>query len=307
MEKKYLVKSFGLLTHSLITAVIFSTINCYARISPFQTTRLKSTAGAGVASMLMDESPFLNPASVGFFTESSLYFHKSDGTLTYEAPHDPKEKESDVKAFVVSDAKGGIKGTLAYTDEEILNESRESYSISLAHPAGKTSSMGFSYRYITDQTLEIDDGSTPTKKKYKPTSFGILHAVNPSFTLGIVLQDPLKEVPNETLLLVGAQFLYEGFLALILDAGGDYTKTISESNLYRAGIQFRVLDDIYLRGGTFNDRIHQEKGTGLGVGWVSPRFVVEYAMKNSTFLNDSSIGQLGQKNREHAFSVAYHF
>ena len=44
----------------------------------FETTRLKSTAGAGVASLLIDESTILNPAPMAFFNLASFYIQRSD-------------------------------------------------------------------------------------------------------------------------------------------------------------------------------------------------------------------------------------
>ena len=48
----------------------------WAQIREFQTTRLNSTGGAGVASMLSTEAGILNPAASAFFDGSSLSYQR---------------------------------------------------------------------------------------------------------------------------------------------------------------------------------------------------------------------------------------
>ena len=52
----------------------------------FQTTRLKSTGGAGVASILMDEATFLNPAPLAFFNLTAVLLQRTNGETSFESP-----------------------------------------------------------------------------------------------------------------------------------------------------------------------------------------------------------------------------
>ncbi len=45
----------------------------FARIHEYQTTRTKSVGGGGTGSVLLEESAFLNPASISFFQTSSIF------------------------------------------------------------------------------------------------------------------------------------------------------------------------------------------------------------------------------------------
>ncbi len=57
-----------------LLALFSFTFKAYAftRVHDFETTRLKSTSGAGVGSILLEEAAVLNPASLSFFSISYL-------------------------------------------------------------------------------------------------------------------------------------------------------------------------------------------------------------------------------------------
>jgi hypothetical protein len=57
----------------------------WAQIREFQTTRLNSTAGAGVASVLSTEAALLNPASSTFFSGSNLSYQSYSTSLRHES------------------------------------------------------------------------------------------------------------------------------------------------------------------------------------------------------------------------------
>jgi len=57
----------------------------WAQIRDFQTARLNSSAGAGVASILCTEAALLNPASCAFFSGSSLSYQSYSTSLRNES------------------------------------------------------------------------------------------------------------------------------------------------------------------------------------------------------------------------------
>ena len=48
----------------------------HAKIHEFETTHLKSAGSTGVAGIFMEEAAFLNPASLAFFTQGSVFFQR---------------------------------------------------------------------------------------------------------------------------------------------------------------------------------------------------------------------------------------
>ena len=103
----------------------------HARVHHYETTRMKSTAGAGIGSVLMDEASLLNPAALAFFNASSLYVQRS--TSQYEVTtrsNRTRSFENTHLGVIVSDAKSSVKGNIAYFDQEENGEARKSLALS---------------------------------------------------------------------------------------------------------------------------------------------------------------------------------
>ncbi|MBF0361855.1 MAG: hypothetical protein HQK49_12630 [Oligoflexia bacterium] len=302
--------------------------NCaYAKIHDYETTRLKSTAGAGVASVLMDESTILNPAPIAFFNVSSLYVQKanikygeSNATVSSgnseEAGGPSSIASSSAKddsgswGVMVSDAKGGMKGSISYQKQNEWFDQRKRFGVALAGNVAKTSSLGFAYRRTTDKIS--NDGQNYTENVYNQVVVGSMYALNENFTFGLVVVDPLKSKQGDNRVYLGSQCIITSVLTLIADMGFDYNQNLSNKFMYRGAIQVNFFSDLYLRAGFFSDKNLGEQGNGVGVGWLSPRLMVEAAMKNTEFkytdeeMHSSSINK-PKDMREIAFSVSYRF
>lgn len=271
-------------------------------IPEFQTTRLQSTAGAGVASLLMDEATVLNPAPVSLFKNGSLYYSRnmSDSTRT----QDSEAIENRTNAFIVSDTSSIIKGSFRYLDQTYRDSSRKEYALAAGSPIGKSSSMGISYirgeeEFVTnDQIVEFE---------YNVMNIGFLHALNEKFTMGLLVTDPLEEIENNTKAIVGLQYVFKDFLAIMLDSGADYRENLSDTILWRAAAQFKVYQDFYVRAGTFNDKGSSSRGNGAGIAWMGPKVVAELALKNTKFEENVDIALVDEELRELSFSFAYKF
>ena len=105
----------------------------WAQIREFQTTRLNSTAGTGVASILSTEAAILNPAASAFFNGSTFSYQRYSASLRKENPERvaasdefPKDNRSD-GAFL-SDHSGPIKGGVGYIRQKLKNRNRRNKS-----------------------------------------------------------------------------------------------------------------------------------------------------------------------------------
>jgi hypothetical protein len=262
-----------------------------ASIRDFETTRLKSTAGAGVGAILMDEATLLNPAPIAFYNVGSVYLNKGTSSSTSEGS---APSETDHMGVIVSDAKGGSKGSLSYQVQKVGETKKKFMAASMARLVNDKSAMGISLRKTTEEIA-----GTETLNIIQ-TIVGITHAVNQEFTIGFVVVDPLKQKIDDSKGTFGIQYVFKDFISIMGDIGANYYKGLGETFLYKSAIQFKLLDDFYARFGYFRDLGTEETGTGAGLGWVQPKLVLEAALKNSE-------NKKGEKVSETSFSLSYRF
>ena len=290
----------------LITALTFC-LGANARVHDYETTRLKSTGGAGVAAILLDESAVLNPAPIAFYNQSSLYLQKVNAEYNEADNYNTADfsENDDIKSVIVSDAKGSLKGSLAYHNQQEGADRRERISASIARPFNKTSSLGLNVRRSKD--INNINGLLEEEVYYQG-NIGVLHSASDNFTIGAVLFDALKEVREDNKFRLGVQYVYKKLITVMLDGGSDYNQDLSERAFYAGAVQLNVFKDFYARVGTFRDNYLKEKGNGIGVSWVSPKMNFELAFKNTNPYGESSSSiQYVSKVRETAFSLAYLF
>ncbi len=288
-----------------LIAMLTGTTFARNKLPRFETARMKSTAGTGVASILMDEATYLNPATIAYYKNSSFLFQKSGlETTTTNATSNPTE-EFNSMSIIASDAKGLAGGSLSYNTIEYKGESSKRFSSAFGRPIGKKSSFGINLTYTKEKTF--DENNQIVEQDYKQTSFGVAHAINQEFTLGLVLEDPFQERPEDTRAIAGFQYVFKGFVSLMFDLGADYNQNLSDTVKWSAASQLKVFEDFFLRFGTFNDKGRQEKGSGAGVGWLQPKLVLELAVKNTERLESLVLNQTGEDIKETSFSLSYRF
>jgi hypothetical protein len=279
----------------------------HAKLRDLETTRLKSTAGTGVGSVLMEESSVLNPAPVAFFKDASIYFQKISGNITQETSNNPHSAPMDIDsmAAIISESGRSLSGSVGYQYVEDRFDKRKRLMLSTASRVGEKSSLGVAARITQDALSE--NGQDIQNIKYNQFVFGTTHVLGESVTVGITFIDPLKERPDETRGIVGMQYVYEDFVFLIFDAGADYNKALSETFLYRGAIQFKVLHDFFIRAGFFADDGLKENGSGAGISWVQPKLMFDFALKNTNVEENASKEIPSEKIKETSFSISYRF
>jgi hypothetical protein len=268
----------------IILALMFSMgQSSWAQIREFQTTRLASTAGAGVASILSTEAALLNPAASAFFTGSSFSYQSYSTALKHE--NDSRISSSDdfsgrntSRGLFVSDHDGPLKGGFAYLTQDENNFERKQIIAHSAAAVGEQTSMGLTYRYIQDVLPEKFPHSHRIAHQ---VSIGFAHILDENTILGLVINDPYKSTPGEERILAGLQYAFASRFTLIADIGSQFTKDVKEKHIWRAAIQLQLFDDFFFRVGQFYDNVRGTKGTGWGVGWIGPRLGVEFAQKIS--------------------------
>ena len=267
----------------ILASMLLMGQSSWAQIREFQTTRLNSTAGTGIASVLATESAILNPAASAFFSGSSISYHSYKTSLRKEsddrdAANDDFPSRNKSQGLFMSDHDGPVKGGIAYIMQDENNFERSQV---IAHGAALVSdhtSMGFAYKYIYD--------TFPKSFKHRHSashqlSAGTTHIVDDKTIIGLVIVDPTRTTPDEERIIAGFQYQIASKLSLLGDAGTQYTKDVKDKYLWRAAVQLQLFDDFFLRVGKFYDNVRENKGTGWGVGWLGPKLGVEFAQKFS--------------------------
>ncbi|MBP5297115.1 MAG: hypothetical protein J6Y94_07280 [Bacteriovoracaceae bacterium] len=287
----------------------------------FETTRLKSTAGSGIASILMDEASILNPAAVAFFQVSSIYMQKSGGEFKTESSG-PQSQVGQASlgdklnslAFIASDGNQRLSGSLSFIQQKEGLAKRRQIGLASASSIGSKTALGFT------TTIQKDELPHQAPAKRWRFNLGILHALSENLSLGLVALDPWKKnlYLTQANLFLGIQYVYDNTISLIFDIGSNFYQSLNENLVTRGAIQLKVLKDLFLRVGAFEDRGRQEKGNGIGIGWAGPKLVFELAIKN-TKVKSSTEGSVSDPAlalprtdtaptlHESSFSMAYHF
>jgi hypothetical protein len=284
----------------------FSYLEAKNYLPSFDTTRLKSTGGAGIASPLLDEVNYLNPASSAFFNIGSVYLQKN--SLTGESTSSagsPVISEFDQIGVIASDAKGSRGGSASYNKMTIGEENIKQISASVSSPIGKKSALGIAFNYIDENIFNQNDQLT--QQKYKVTTFGVTHALNESLFLGLVLKDAFRSKENNTRATVGLHYLYRNYINVMLDVGTDYKDELSERAKWNAAAEIKIMSDFMLRFGFFDDKGLAIKGSGIGVGWIQPRLTLEIALKNTDVLASEVLFQEESQLKETTLSMSYRF
>jgi hypothetical protein len=262
----------------------------WAQIRDFQTTRLNSTAGAGIASMLSSEASILNPAASTFFAGSTFSYQRystslQDGSDEREAALDDFPSQNKSQGYFMSDHDGPVKGGVAYTQQEENSYQRDQFITHGSAALSVSTGMGFAYRYIKDS---LPKGSPNRHQIHHQISLGFTHVLDEKTIIGVVLNDPTRTTPGEERALGGLQYAFADKLTLIADIGTQYTQNARDKYVWRGAVQLQLFDDFFFRIGKFYDNIRFSKGYGWGASWIGPRLGVEFAQKLSSQFGDNS-------------------
>lgn len=291
----------NLFKKSFFIAFLLSATLANAKIHEFETTHLKSLAGTGVAGIFMEEAAFLNPASLAYFNNGSVYAQRN--THKFKNTQGLVTDESKATAFVFADGNPNVSGSLSYVDQEEGVFKRKRWGLSVSAPLNKESSLGVSTRKSTDENSLLQ-----TKDDYYQTVVGVTHSLDSQTSFGVVFYDVLNSKAKETKAMVGAQHMFANTATLNFDLSANYkAEEITDTVMYRGGLQFKVLDDFYLRFGAFNDKSKQEKGNGYGIAWIQPRLAFEFAIKSTNAKADLALARSERKLKETSLSASFRF
>ncbi len=283
--------------------LIFS-VNCFAynQLPDPQTTRLKSMGGTGVGSILLNESPILNPASVIFFKKSSFYYQGDTLKLDERSTQRTTEYKTGKDTIVtIIDTSSPIKGGLSYQYQNQSLGKRVRYSASLARHLGKSASLGVIYNYTDEDSIALD-------KTYKQFVLGGTYIPTPELSLGFTIVDPQQDNSEFFRYTLGSHYSVNDFIGLLVDVGSGDVENYESEGFINFAIQLQSFKRLFLRYGRFHDKMQNAKGTGVGFSWVGPRFSFDYALKiTESISKNSGTIYADEQIKESSFAVALVF
>ncbi len=254
----------------------------YLGLEDYESSRTKANAGAGIASVLLNESTLLNPASIYFLKNSSFYYQNDSADV-----NDPSEeraqayRESDNKLFAITDTSSPYKGGVSYQYQREDIGKRIRYSVSLSKNIGKKSSMGVIYRYSEE--------STPIKRGfYNQFVIGLMHIHSEKLVLAATVVDPNQKISEYFKYTFGLQYSFNRSIDLIIDAGSGDVENYEDEAFIKWAIQLQSFERFFFRYGRFHDKFANKEGVGFGVSWVGPKFSLDYSLKTAEIIEDTS-------------------
>ncbi len=264
--------------------ILFLSFDAHSQVRPFQTARLNSSAGAGVASILVTESAILNPSTLAFFNETFVSYQKSNGELKSESDDRrtdgaPFSKTNYQEGYFLFDNASSIKGGFSYQMQRENGFLRRRSTATMASNITPNMSLGLLYKY----TQDTRPASTSRKRHITshPVTLGYSWIAHSSLVVGATWDDPGRAISGESRATVGAQYSITEKFFLITDAGGDPTVDFVDKRLWRAALQYNLFADFFVRAGKFEDKALNFEGTSWGVSWTGPKLGADFAMKNS--------------------------
>ena len=301
------------MTHKIKIILLVSALSqlTFARIKDLETTRLQSSAGAGVGSILLIEPIVLNPAPMAFFDKSAIYYQHSKGKIDSESElrqtANTKYSEGKSHFFSLVDTSNATKGAFAYQHQEEFQSKRKRYIGNMATVVSGDSAIGLNYRYTKD---EIWDGREKNTEKYHQAALGVSHILSEQASMGLVIYDLGKaKATRDTKTFLGMQYMISPRLYLLGDFGVNYRDNISSTAIWKAAVQVNFLASLFFRGGVYNDKSENIKGIGLGASWIGPKLAIDIAMKTSNPITDKGNTLLynGEMVTDTSLSFSTHF
>ena len=273
-----------------------------AKVRDITTPRIDAMGGAGVASMLMDEATMLNPAPLAFFGKTSFYYQKNKGTVSdYSGLGSLRDPEA--SSYAITDTYGKLKGSVRYSYQSEFNFSRKSWAASFGQLIGQKSAFGMTYHRIIEKFQE-----DPYEISLYKVDIGVSHLISPAFSVGVLIKNIMKKDGDEdNITTLGFQWIYMKFITINTDFSVNYNYTISDNYIYRLGLQIMFFKDLYLRTGYFDDSGEHTRGSSVGISWVSPRFKIDFALKNTKYSSYTILNGESFDLKESSFSIAYYF
>lgn len=261
-----------------LSFLIICPLSGWPGIPEIQTARTMSTAGAGIASTLLNEATTLNPATVVFFNKSSFYYQKNRYTLDNETNENVDHNLTE--HITIIDQSSSLKGGLSYTNQLYRGNKRQRFSFAFASPLEKDFSLGVIYKYTKE---EIDE-----EKEKHQFLLGMQYIQSEKFSYAITINDPFYEDSEDLKITIGTQYVLSNNLTLVYDIGTGDMKNPDKKSFALMALQLKAFERLLVRFGQGKNLITNTEIKSWGASWIGPRFSIDYAFKSSEQTGDKT-------------------
>lgn len=238
-----------------------------------------ATGDAGRAAIEASESPFVNPASLGFI--SGYYFSAGYGLTRQQSPLVSIEPVQDLSLSVTDNMRETVVPTsFAYLQETQDQAMRRQFKLSLGNFMTQKTAFGFAVLHQNDRLPETSYGQTNMET-------GFIWAPNSSLGFATVFNNmipPSTDVPEIYRLKqsgsLAATINYKRFVRVKMDITTDSDYALVRP-LFAAGIESYMNDWFILRWGAQRDNEKATNKYTAGLGFIGPKFAFNYAYQNS--------------------------
>ena len=117
---------------------------------------------------------------------------------------------------------------------------------------------------------------------------GFTRVYSEAVTFGLVIVDPFQTVQEYFNYTAGIQYNISEFFTVLGDVGSGDVQNPEKSSFSRWAIQLQSFRQFFMRYGQFHDRFKNVKGTSYGISWVGPKLSLDYAVKTSELISNST-------------------
>lgn len=257
----------------------FSADSAFAQL--FTGPVASGVGGAGVASVEVAESTFLNPATLAHAPTFVGGLFYQDGWS------EGINHQTQLAVNLIDNSEGVIvPGSFAFVQERknypgLESVNAKKWNVSFGNFIVPQLAMGFSIHY-----LEME---TPTKKfdQLNMTS-GILWNPHPDWGFGIVyynLFTPSEKTPlyfrDLKKITLGATFIASEFLHFRLDFSQLLQENLDKKLQIKGGMESFLSRYIVLRLGWRTDQLLERDSLTAGLSFIGPRFTLDYGYQKS--------------------------
>lgn len=249
------------------SSILFISYSWSAQIPNHEGAVAAATGGAGVSVVNLNDSAFMNPATIPLYSRKELSFSYSSERFA---------------ASIVDNGEDAFcPAAIGY--EKFSNDAFKSNVYHLILGYGYESTLG-NVSFGADFNMN-DMKLTGSETSYKQTRAAIGFLIQPTKTLSfgithknIALNDTdlADSIDHVTTTTAGMAYIYNSFAQLRFDVETVEKQTTTRYT-YQWGIETYVNDWIITRLGYRNDNISMMNFTTLGLGFAGPQFQLHYA------------------------------
>jgi hypothetical protein len=268
------------MNHTISLLLFASLISVTSWASDFESPRTAALGGAGHAAPLLNDSIYLNPSFQSFLPSYSVSGNYEEYHGGATEPDGSSYLHGHVSNVSVEDGRSEtVEAGVGLT----LRDYGKILNIGAAHSFVKQ--MGFGLG------AKITFPNDPNQQSAHDLTFSTSLAATDWFDAAAIVDNIVDSSGAQAQglyreYILGTKFNIQKIALIYIDPHLASNVAPGTSFGYEAGAELTVMQDLFVRGGYFRNSNVPEiqntrgNGYGFGLGWISPRFSLDYALKH---------------------------